>query len=400
MAKKNVDDSIIKNLKGFCVKGARFESPGNIPTGHFLLDFIIHYGTDPTKVDLSTLENYNPGVSLGLPLGKLVEIFGEEGGGKSSLAYRVIGYAQKLGYPVSWIDTEHSFSENLAKINGCDIDNIYYSNLTNVSQADIMYYAEDVLDAIIELCKSGIKVIVLDSLANLTPKAVGEASADKAHVGLLARMMSINMGKITQNAEKYGTLIIFINQLREKIGLLFGNPETSPGGRAVKHCASVRIQISKKGGKDAEINVFDEDTNQDRLIGKYARVNLKKNRMAKPYFQSIQIPIYYEPYFPDIEDIAFDMGRQIKIISVRKGIFSWNDVKVEGRKVFIDHLKDNNLINDLIKEIKLKSSEENVILPPELMQYEDKDGEKSKKVSVHRGRPARNSSTGKEKSEK
>ncbi len=106
---KGKSDDIFKNLKGFCQKGARTSSPGNIPTGHFQLDFIIQYGEDPTKVDLSKIEGYDPKSTLGIPLGKLIEIYGEEGSGKSSLAYRIAGYAQKLGYQAAWIDCEHSF---------------------------------------------------------------------------------------------------------------------------------------------------------------------------------------------------------------------------------------------------------------------------------------------------
>ena len=151
---KNID--VLKSLKGFCRMGARESSPGNIPTGHFRLDFIIQYGQDPTKVDLNKIEGYDPKTTLGIPLGKLVEIFGEEGGGKSSLAYRIVGYAQKLGYKTAWIDCEHSLQENLAYINGCDIDKLIYSNMVNYENPDEDYYAEDVIDAMQELMRCSI----------------------------------------------------------------------------------------------------------------------------------------------------------------------------------------------------------------------------------------------------
>ena len=119
MAKKKTDTAM-KNLQGFFKRGADFKSSGNMLTGHFDLDFAIHYGYLPSAGDLSELEGYDPAKTLGVPLGKLVEIFGEEGVGKSSLAYRIVGYAQKLGYDCCWIDTENSFSSQLAAINGVD----------------------------------------------------------------------------------------------------------------------------------------------------------------------------------------------------------------------------------------------------------------------------------------
>jgi len=296
MAKKYMlDETIMKNLEGFCVKGARFQSTGNVPTGHFSLDFAIHYGMNPNDVDLNKIK-YDMSVPLGMPLGKLVELFGGEGGGKSSLAYRVVGSAQKLGYSVGWIDTEHSFSENLAQINGCNIDEMFYSNLINRENKDKMYYAEDVIDLILNLCKAGMKVIVLDSVANLVPKARMEAESSKQFMALLPRLLSENMGKIAQYAEAYGTLIILINQIREKVGIMFGNPETTPGGRALKHQASLRIKINKKSGKDP--NIYKPDESGDNiLIGRYASVRLEKNRFAKPFLDTLEIPIYYEHYF-------------------------------------------------------------------------------------------------------
>jgi recombination protein RecA len=372
MGKNDINDALIKNLKGFCQMGADVEDIGNVPTGHFQLDFIIHYGIDPSEVDLNSLKGYNPSTPLGLPFGKLVEIFGEEGGGKSSLAYRVAGYAQKSGYPVAWIDTEHSFAKNLAMINGCDPKKLLYSNLCNHEDVDKVFFAEDVLDSIMEMCKGGIKVIILDSVANLVPKKRGEAESEQQFMGLLPRLLSENLGKITQYAEKFKVLLIFINQLREKLNVMWGNPETSPGGRSLKHNASVRLKVSKKGGKDANI-YLPNDSGKEILIGRYARVNIEKNRLAKPFIESLQIPIYYEPYFPDIEDVMFDTGRQLKMITVRNGIFSWNDAKAEGRKPFIDYIKANKLVETLAKEIKIKAVENSFLLPPELMQYEVKD---------------------------
>jgi recombination protein RecA len=380
--KKSVDtfnETVVKNLKGFCTSGADFKSPGNIPMGHFLLDFAIQYGMDPNKVSLNSLEGYDPTEPLGLPLGKLVEVFGEEGGGKSSIAYRVAGFAQKMGHHVAWIDTENSFAANLATINGCNKSELIYSNLVNEDNPDINFHAEDVIDNIIKLCVAGVKVIILDSVANLVPKSRAEANAENKFMALLPRLLTDNMGKIVGYAAKHGVLLLFINQLRENLKVTWGDSETSPGGHSLKHNASVRIKISKKNSKDANIYVPDLETGEDRLIGRYANVRIIKNRVAKPFFETMIIPIYYEAYFPDIEERSFDIGRQIRLISVLKGVFKWNDIKITGRTEFIKYIKENDLADDLITDIRQKAVEKDILLPPEIMQYEIKK-KKIKKI--------------------
>jgi recombination protein RecA len=365
-------DIVLENLKGFVRLGASSEISGNVPTGHFDLDFVIHHGTLPSNVDLSTLKDYDPSKSLGLPLGKLVEIFGEEGGGKSSLAYRIVGYAQKMGFKCAWIDTEHSFSDSLSYINGARKEDIYYANMSNSENVDTVFFAEDVFDAIVNLIKSEVKVIVLDSVANLVPQARFEKEAGQATVGIVAKLMSENLGKIVNYAAKYGALVIFINQLREKIGVFFGSPETTPGGRSLKHNASVRLQVSKKNSKEADIFREDEGGKQV-LIGRKARINVKKNRFAKPFFEGIEVPIYYEPYFPDIEEMMFDTGRQLKIISVYKGVFKWEGVEEEGRKSFVKKLKEEKLQNKLFFDLQKQALEDGLFLAPELSQWAEEN---------------------------
>ncbi|KKM93026.1 hypothetical protein LCGC14_1212600 [marine sediment metagenome] len=374
-----LNETVLKHLKGFCQQGAEFQSPGNIPTGHFLLDFAIQYGMDPTKVSLAKLEGYDPAKPLGLPLGKLVEIFGEEGGGKSSIAYRVAGFAQKMGYHVAWIDTENSFSSNLAKINGCDKHDLIYSNLINEENPEKKFYAEDVLDSICKLCEAGVGVVILDSVANLVPKARHDADAESKFMGLLPRLLTDNMGKMVGYAAKYGTLLLFVNQLREKIGVTWGDPETSPGGHSLKHNATVRLKISKKGGKDADFMVPDPETGEEVLIGRHANVRIIKNRIAPPFLETLHIPVYYHPYFPDIEEQAFNIGRQIRLISVLKGVFKWKNIQCEGRGNFIQQIKDDDLVDTLIGDIKEKAIEKDILLPPELIQYKIKSPKKKTK---------------------
>ncbi len=272
--KKKTDIEIaFENLKGFCQIGARVSSPGNIPTGHFELDFAIQYGLNAAKADLSKVEKngkrYDPSTTLGIPLGKLCEIYGEEGSGKSSLAYRIIGYAQKMGYLTAWIDAEHSYQENLAKLNGCDTDNILYANMINHDDADIQFHAEDIMDKMIIMMKNKVKVIVLDSVAAMVPKTQFEAKSEQQFMGLLPRFLSANLPKIVAHAEKNGTLLVFVNQLREKIGLNYGDPKTSPGGHCLHHNASLRLRMQKRQSKDAEIFVLDPDTGDDAVPNAY-----------------------------------------------------------------------------------------------------------------------------------
>ncbi|NJL70137.1 MAG: hypothetical protein HC888_00385 [Candidatus Competibacteraceae bacterium] len=229
--KAKASNIALDNLKGFFQFGAETNIPGYIPTGHPKLDFALHYGEDLTKVDLSTIKGYDPSTILGLPLGRIVEVFGKPGSGKSSLAYRTCGYAQKLGYRVAWIDAEQSFSEALAVINSVDIDpesqNFLLSDLTNRDDAEKVFAAEDVFNNIIELCKMNAKgfnlgVIVVDSVASLVPKALMESKAEELKPGALARLMAENLKKVGNYAAKFGVLVIFINQIREKIGVMFG----------------------------------------------------------------------------------------------------------------------------------------------------------------------------------
>ncbi|MFA5599053.1 MAG: hypothetical protein WDA06_00515 [Phenylobacterium sp.] len=368
MAKsKDSIDLAISHLKGFVRMGASANIKGLVPTGHFDLDFVIQNGVKPESVNLDALDSYDP-TAVGIPRGKVVEFFGEEGSGKSSLCYRLVGNAQKMGLACAWIDTEQSYSDSLAIINGVDSDKLIYSDMVNVEKPDEPFYAEQVFDAIIELCKAGVAVIIVDSVANLVPRARMEASAEDIKIGLLARLMSENLGKVTNYAKAHDTLVVFINQLREKIGVLFGSPETTPGGRSLKHNASLRVRISKKGGKDADIYAANEN-GENILVGRRAIVRLSKNRFAKPFSDALEIPIYYESYFPDIEEIMFGVGRQLKLIKVYKGSFSWNDIKIDGKKNFIEHIKYNalqkSLVADIVKEAELQS----IILPPEIAKY-------------------------------
>ena len=385
MAKKSNEDVALSNLSGFFQRGATTRSSGNIPTGHFKLDFILHHGISPDKVDLNSLDGYDPSKTLGLPLGKIVELFGEEGSGKSSLAYRVCGFAQKMGYDCVWIDAENSFSDNLADINGVDRESLIFSDLCNDDDPSSTYNAEDIMDGINTICQNNaqganVGVVVVDSVASLVPKAKQESGADDQQPGVVARMLSENLKKVSNHAAKYQVLVIFINQVREKVGVMFGNSETTPGGRSLLHHASMRLRVGKRTAKDAEIYMENDDGEQ-MLLGNWANITIKKNRLAKPYRESIPVPIYYESYFPDVSEMLFDVARQLRIVRPYKGEFRWKSVgaRVEGRRNFIDYVKYNNLTQQLFTEVKEASEEQGVLLPPEIVQ---KISENNHKLNV------------------
>jgi protein RecA len=374
--KKSVEEVSLDHLGGFFRVGAETRTPGNIPTGHFLLDFILHHGISPETVDLSKVEGYSPSEQLGLPLGKLVEIFGEEGAGKSSLAYRVCGYAQNMGYETCWIDVENSWSDDLAIINGVNRDTMWFSDLVNDQDPDTIYAAEDVFDNIINIIKTGVSneektgkklgVIVLDSVASLMSKAQRDKDAGESTVAEVARLMSNNLKKIMNYAAKYGVLVIFINQIREKIGVMFGNPETTPGGRALRYHSSIRLRVGR-ASKSGEITVKESD-GSETLLGAKAKVRIIKNRFAKPYRDTLEIPIYYEPYFPTLDEMVFDVARQLKIIKPYLKEYRWKDegINVKGRAEFIKNLKFTGTSNKLLAQVSIAAGNQGVILPPEL----------------------------------
>jgi RecA/RadA recombinase len=150
---------------------------------------------------------------------------------------------------------------------------------------------------------------------------------------------------------------------------MFGSPDTMPGGRALKHASSLILKVTKLESKAHNIMMQNED-GTERLIGRYSSVMIEKNRFAKPNQGSMPVPIYYEPYFPDVSDVAFDAGRNTKVIKVRNGTFMWNDIKADGRKSFIDLIKDVDILENLVSEIKEQAEEQDIVLPIELVKFD------------------------------
>ena len=271
----------------------------------------------------------------GYPRGRIIEIYGPESSGKTTLAIHAIAQAQKLGGIAAMIDAEHAFDRSYAKALGVNLDTLLISQPDNGEQA---------LEIADNLIRSGaIDIIVIDSVAALTPKAEIEGEMGDNKVGLQARLMSQALRKLTANISKTNTCCIFINQLREKIGVMFGNPETTTGGNALKFYASVRIDVRRttqlKDGEEA--------------LGNRTRVKVVKNKMAPP-FKKAEFDIVYGEGISRAGEIV-DLGVEYNIISKSGSWFSYGDQKLaQGREATKQLIKDNV---ELAEEIEAKLRE-------------------------------------------
>ncbi|MDO5556039.1 MAG: recombinase RecA [Clostridia bacterium] len=267
----------------------------------------------------------------GVPRGRIIEIFGPESSGKTTLALHIIAEAQKMNGEAAFIDAEHALDPVYAKHLGVDIDNLI------VSQPDT---GEQALEITESLVRSGaLDVIVVDSVAALVPKVEIDGDMGDSHMGLQARLMSQALRKLAGAINKSKTVIIFINQLREKIGIMFGNPETTTGGRALKFYASVRLDIRKI-----------ENIKQDgEIIGNRARVKVIKNKVAPP-FREAEIDIVYGKGISK-EGNILDMAVNIDIIEKSGSWFSYNGEKIgQGRENAKKYLKDNPKIMEEVEK--------------------------------------------------
>ena len=268
----------------------------------------------------------------GYPKGRIIEIYGPESSGKTTLAIHAIAECQKAGGFAAFIDAEHAFDRFYASNLGVDIDNLYISQPDNGEQA--LEIAEDLIRS------SAIDIIVIDSVAALTPKKEIEGDMGDSSVGLQARLMSQALRKLTSTIAKTKTTCIFINQLREKIGVMFGNPETTTGGNALKFYASVRIDIRKKETlKDGETP-----------IGNIVKVKVVKNKVAPP-FRKTEFEITFGEGISKIGEII-DLGVENNIIKKSGSWFSYGDTKLgQGRDAAKALLKDNP---ELCEELEAK----------------------------------------------
>jgi recombination protein RecA len=275
----------------------------------------------------------------GLPRGRIVEIYGPESSGKTTIAIHVIAEAQKKGGMCAIIDAEHAFDSSYAQKLGADVDNLL------ISQPD---YGEQALEIADRLILSGaLDVVVIDSVAALVPKGELEGEMGDSKMGLHARLMSQALRKLTATISKTNTVCIFINQLREKIGVMFGNPETTTGGNALKFYASVRLDIRRiaqiKDGEEA--------------VGNRAKVKVVKNKVAPP-FRSAEFDIIFGEGISKAGEII-DMGVELGIISKSGSWYSYNTDKLgQGRDAVKQLMLDNpELATDIETKIRAKIAE-------------------------------------------
>ena len=313
-------DAVLAQIEKSYGKGAIMKLGSNagnvdievIPTGCLALDLALGIG--------------------GLPRGRIMEIYGPESSGKTTVALHAVAQAQKLGGIAAFVDAEHALDPVYAKNLGVNLDELY------VSQPDTGEQALDIVDSLVR--SSAVDIIVVDSVAALTPKAEIEGDMGDSHVGLQARLMSQALRKLTAIVNKSKTCVVFINQLREKVGVMFGNPEVTPGGKALKFYASVRIDVRKTDIlKDSE-----------GAAGNRTRAKVVKNKLAPPFRQA-EFDIMYGQGVSQ-EGCIIDLGVQYDVIKKSGAWFSYNGEKVaNGREKMRDFLKDNP---ELAKEIEDK----------------------------------------------
>ncbi|MBQ1797404.1 MAG: recombinase RecA [Prevotella sp.] len=271
----------------------------------------------------------------GYPRGRIIEIYGPESSGKTTLALHAIAEAQKMGGIAAFIDAEHAFDRFYAENLGVDIDDLLISQPDNGEQA--LAIAEQLISS------AAIDIIVIDSVAALTPKAEIEGDMGENKVGLQARLMSQALRKLTSTISKTNTTCIFINQMREKIGVMFGNPETTTGGNALKYYASVRIDVRPST----------PIKNGEEILGKLTKVKVVKNKVAPP-FRKCEFDIMFGTGISKIGEIL-DLAVSMEIVKKSGSWFSYESTKLaQGRDAVLTLLKDNQ---ELLEEIEAKVRE-------------------------------------------
>ncbi|NLG37809.1 MAG: recombinase RecA [Clostridiales bacterium] len=278
----------------------------------------------------------------GIPRGRIVEIFGPESSGKTTVSLHIIAEAQKLGGVAAFIDAEHALDPAYARALGVDIENLY------VSQPDTGEQALEIADALIR--SSAVDIIVVDSVAALVPRAEIDGEMGDSHVGLQARLMAQALRKIAGAVSKSNSCIIFINQLREKIGVMFGNPETTPGGRALKFYASVRLDVRRS----------DAIKKSDNIYGNRTRIKVVKNKVSPP-FKTAEFDMLYGQGISQ-EGCVLDLAVENGIVKKSGSWYSYNEERIgQGRDNARDFLKGNPQI---AKEIEEKVRAASMPQPP------------------------------------
>ena len=304
--------------------------------------------TSRLSVDIISTGSLGLDIALGvggIPRGRITEIYGQEASGKTTLGYHIIAEAQKAGGIAAFIDAEHAVDAAYARNVGVDVDSLL------VSQPDTGEEALEIVDALVR--SGAVDVMVLDSVAALVPKSEVEGEMGESHVGLQARLMSQALRKIGGSVSKSNTAVVFINQIREKIGVMFGNPETTPGGRALKFWASVRLEIRR-------VETLKQGT---EMVGSRARVKVVKNKVAPPFRQA-EFDIMFGKGISRSGGVL-DMGADLGLVSKVGTWFAYGDTRLgQGRENAKQYLEEHpELMEELDAKIRSGATDKVVLTP-------------------------------------
>jgi recombination protein RecA len=295
-------------------------------------------------IEIETISTGSLGLDIalgigGLPRGRVVEVYGPESSGKTTLALHAVAAAQAAGGVAAFIDAEHALDPIYARKLGVDVDNLI------VSQPDTGEQALEITDTLVR--SNAVDILVIDSVAALVPRAEIEGEMGDSHVGLQARLMSQSLRKLTGSISKSKCLVIFINQLRMKIGVMYGNPETTTGGNALKFYASVRLDIRRTG----------QIKDRDDIVGNATRVKVVKNKLAPP-FKQVEFDIMYGEGISKTGEIL-DLGVKAGIVEKSGAWFSYDSIRIgQGRENAKQYLKDNPEVAErLERSIRGKTEE-------------------------------------------
>jgi len=320
---------------------------------------VMKLGTSGANLDVQAISSGSLGLDValgigGLPKGRIVEIYGPESSGKTTLALHAVAESQKTGGTCAFVDAEHALDPVYAKKLGVNIDELL------ISQPDAGEQALEIADTLVR--SGAVSVLVVDSVAALVPRAELEGDMGDTHMGLQARLMSQALRKLTSSISKSNCLVIFINQIRQKIGIMFGNPETTSGGNALKFYASVRLDIRRIGAiKD-----------KDEIVGNQTRVKVVKNKVAPP-FRTVEFDIMYGEGISKNGEII-DLGVAAGIVEKSGSWFSYNEQRIgQGRENAKNFLKENiEIAHELEEKIKGNSVlVEEILMNPEQPSVEE-----------------------------
>ena len=322
---------------------------------------VMKLGTSGANLDVQAISSGSLGLDValgigGLPKGRIVEIYGPESSGKTTLALHAVAESQKTGGTCAFVDAEHALDPVYAKKLGVNIDELL------ISQPDAGEQALEIADTLVR--SGAVSVLVVDSVAALVPRAELEGDMGDTHMGLQARLMSQALRKLTSSISKSNCLVIFINQIRQKIGIMFGNPETTSGGNALKFYASVRLDIRRIGAiKD-----------KDEIVGNQTRVKVVKNKVAPP-FRTVEFDIMYGEGISKNGEII-DLGVAAGIVEKSGSWFSYNEQRIgQGRENAKNFLKENF---EIAQELEEKIKGNSVLVEEILMNPEQPSAEEEK----------------------